>query len=219
MFKSFNIKQTMAFGLLCLIVGCLSYTPYRYSFSLIEPQNETRQSDARPAKSFGRVVGQAMSFVDSDVEFRFVPTSENIHVVIKNKTDHEIKLVRKSAEYKDYSGESHRIHYGHDYAQEVIDFAETNDLFVPSLRIDPDSEITGYVWINNWPDAHMGQGPGTTPISEPNIINRMEPFFPRYSFEGSVEDLKGSTFNLILPIDFGEYVRDYMFTFKIDDVL
>ncbi len=203
MFKSFNIKQTIAFGLLCqIVVGCLSYTPYRYSFSLIEPQNETHQN----------VDGQAMSFVDSDVEFRFIPSSENIHVVIKNKTDHEIKLVRKSAEYIDYSGESHRIHYGHDYAQEVIDFAETNDLFVPSLRIEPDSEITGYVWINIWPDYCLGNG--RMPI---NYL--MEPFFPRYSFEGSVEDLKSSTFNLILPIDFGEYVHNYTFTFKIDDVL
>ena len=34
-----------------------------------------------------------------------------------------------------------------------------------------------------------------------------------------LEDLKGSTFDLILPIDFGEYVSDYTFTFKIDDVL
>jgi hypothetical protein len=204
MFKLSNIKQTMAFGFLCLIVvGCLSYTPYRYSFSLIEPQNETRQKN---------VVGQAMSFVDSNVEFRFVPSSENIHVVIKNKTDHEIKLVRKSAEYIDYSGESHRIHYGHDYTQEVIDFAETNDLFVPPLKIDPDSEITGYIWINIWPDYCLGNG--RMPI---NYL--MEPFFPRYSFEGSVKDLKSSTFNLILPIDFGEYVRDYTFTFKIDDVL
>ncbi len=211
MFKSFNIKHTIAFGLLCLIiVGCSSYTPYRYSFSLIEPSNETRQND---------VVGQAMSFVDSDVEFRFVPSSENIHMTIKNKTDHNIYLVRDKAEYIDYSGEPYRIHYGQDYVQEVFNFDETNDLSVPSLRIDPDSEITGYVWINNWPDAHMGQGPGTTPISEPNILNRMEPFFPRYSFEGSVEDLKGSTFNLILPIDFGEYVRNYTFTFKIDDVI
>ncbi len=194
MYRFFITKQNSVLLLLCLIfVGC-SYTPYRYSFSLIEPQNET------------------MSFVDSNVEFRFAPSSENIHVVIKNKTDHEIKLVRKSAEYIDYSGESHRIHYGHDYTQEVIDFAETNDLFVPPLKIDQDSEITGYIWINIWPDYCLGNG--RMPI---NYL--MEPFFPRYSFEGSVKDLKSSTFNLILPIDFGEYVHNYTFTFKIDDVL
>ena len=211
MFKSFNIKQIIAFGFLCLIVvGCSSYTPYRYSFSLVEPQNETLQSNA---------VGQTMSFVDSDVEFRFVPSSESIHVTIKNKTYHGINLVRNNAEYIDYSGESFRIHYGYDYVQEVTNFAVNTSSLVPSLRIDPNSEITGYVWINNWPDFHLGQGPGNDPISTSNIHNRMEPFFPRYSFEGSVKDLKSSTFNLLLPIDFGEYVRDYTFTFMIDDVI
>lgn len=211
MFKSFNIKQTIAFGLLCLIVvGCSSYVPYRYSFSLIEPQNKSLDND---------VVWQVMSFEDSDVEFRFVPSYENIHVTIKNKSGHEINLVRDKAEYIDNSGESHRVHYGYDYEQEVKNFAVNTSSLVQSLRIDSNSEIAGYVWINNWPDFHLGQGPGNDPISTSNIYNRMEPFFPRYSFEGSVKDLKNSTFNLILPIDFGEYVRDYTFTFKIDDVL
>jgi len=209
MFKPFNIKQTIAFWFLCLIVvGCSSYTPYRYSFSLIEPQNETLQND---------VVGQELSFEDSDVEFRFVPSPENIHVAIKNKTDREIDLVRDKAEYIDYSGESHRIHYGYDYVQEAANFAVTNGLFAPSLRIDPDSEITGYVWINIWPDFCIGDG--RTAITDSQINYLKEPFFPRYSFEGSVEELKSSTFNLILPIDFGEYVHDYTFTFKIDDVM
>ena len=198
MYRPFTTKQNSVLLILCLVfVGC-SYTPNRYSFSLIEPQTET------------------MSFVDSDVEFRFVPSSENIHVTIKNKTDHEINLVRDKAEYIDYSGESHRIHYGYDYVQEVRNFAVINGSFAPSWRIDPNSEITGYVWINIWPDFCIGSGRDSS-YSQINYL--MEPFFPRYSFEGSVKDLKSSTFNLILPIDFGEYMRDYTFTFVIDDVI
>ncbi len=208
MYRFFITKQNSVLLFLCLIFAGCSYTPYRYSFSLIDPYNETRQND---------VVGQAMSFEDSDVEFRFVPSPENIHVAIKNKTDHEIYLVRDNAEYVDYSGESHRIDYGYDYVQEVVNFAVTYRLFVPSLRIEPDSEITGYVWINIWPDFCIGSGRGSISYSEINYL--MEPFFPRYSFEGSVKDLKSSTFNLILPIDFGEYMRDYTFTFMIDDVI
>ncbi len=199
MFKSFNIKQTIAFGFLCLIVvGCSSYTPYRYSFSLIEPQNE------------------AMSFEDEDVQFKFVPHAENIRITIKNKTGHTISIVRDNAKYIDIAGESLGIHYGYDYVQEVVNFS--NGMHVSEMNIASNSEITGYAWINNWPDFHIGQGPGNIPISTYNIDNRKEPFFPRYSFEGKGEDLKNSTFNLILPIDFCEYVRDYTFTFKIDDV-
>ena len=197
-FKSFNIKQLLVFGLLyLLVVGCSSYTPYRYSFSLIEPRNET------------------MSAVDSDVEFRFVPSSEKIRVSIKNKTDQEINLVRNKAEYIGPKGNSRMIHYGSDYVDEVLNFTRDNR-YVSPMKIAPDSEITGYVWINMWPDFCVGED--RTSHTDAQINYLKEPFFPRHSSDGSVGDLKSSTFNLVLPIDFGEYVRDYSFTFMIDDV-
>jgi len=211
MCKFYENIRIIALGCLCLVfVGCSSYAPYRYSFSLIEPQNETRQND---------VVEQVMSFEDSKVGFKFVPSSENIRVSIKNKSNHEINVVRDKAEYTDSAGKSHRVHYGSDYVQEVTSFAVNTSTIVPLLRIDPNSEITGYVWINNWPDFHLGQGPGNDPISTPNIHNRMEPFFPRFSFEGEGEELKGSTFSLVLPIDFDGLISNYTFTFLINDVV
>ena len=211
MCKLYENIRIIALGCLCLVfVGCSSYAPYRYSFSLIEPQNENLQND---------VVEQVMSFEDSKVGFRFVPSSESIRVSIKNKSDHEINVVRDKAEYIDSAGKSHRVHYGSDYVQEVTNFAVNTSSIVPLLRIDPNSEITGYVWINNWPDFHLGQGPGNDPISTPNIHNRMEPFFPRFSFEGEGEELKGSTFSLVLPIDDDGLISNYTFTFLINDVV
>ena len=211
MCKLYENIRIIALGCLCLVfVGCSSYAPYRYSFSLIEPQNENLQND---------VVEQAMSFEDSKVGFRFVPSSESIRVSIKNKSDHEINVVRDKAEYIDSAGKSHRVHYGSDYVQEVTSFAVNTSTIVPLLRIDPNSEITGYVWINNWPDFHLGQGPGNDPISTPNIHNRMEPFFPRFSFEGEGKELKDSTFRLVLPIDDDGLISNYTFTFLINDVV
>jgi len=211
MCKLYENIRIIALGCLCLVfVGCSSYAPYRYSFSLIEPQNENLQND---------VVEQVMSFEDSKVGFRFVPSSESIRVSIKNKSDHEINVVRDKAEYIDSAGKSHRVHYGSDYVQEVTGFAVNTSTIVPLLRIDPNSEITGYVWINNWPDFHLGQGPGNDPISTPNIHNRMEPFFPRFSFEGEGKELKDSTFRLVLPIDDDGLISNYTFTFLINDVV
>lgn len=200
MFKSITII-IIAFVYLCMItVGCSS-VPYRYSFSLTEPLNET------------------MSFEDENIQFGFVPSSENIQVSIKNKTDHEINLVREKAEYIDPSGKSHMVHYGYDYVQEVLNFENGNRRFANPMRIGPGTEINGYVWINTWPDSRMGEGASTTPITSSRINNLKEPLFPRHSFEGRDEDLKGSTFNLVLPIDFGGYVQNYNFTFMINDVL
>ncbi len=198
MYKLFNIKHKIIIGCLCVIFAGCSYTPYRYSFSLIEPQNET------------------MNFEDSNVQFRFVPSPENIWVAVKNKTDHDINLVRDNAEYIDPLGESRRVHYGYDYVQEVRFFVD-NDQYVSPMRIYPGSEISGYVWINIWPDFCIGQDRFSSRSYD--IYYLMEPFFPRYSFEGWGEELKDSTFNLILPIDFGGFVRNYTFTFMINDVV
>ncbi len=199
-FLLFKFKHKIAIMCLCLIFTGCSYTPYQYSFLLVEPQSET------------------MNFEDDNVKFRFVPSSENIWVAIKNKTDHDINLVRDNAEYIDSLGESRRVHYGYDYGQEVRNF-EDNDLYVPPMRIDQGSEISGYLWINNWPDFRMGQGPGNDPIDSYNIYYLMAPFFPRYSFEGRGEALKDSTFSLILPIDFDGHISNYMFTLMINDVI
>jgi len=198
MYKLFITKQNSVFLFLCLIfVGC-SYAPYRYSFSLIEPHRE------------------AMSFEDENVQFKFAPSVENIRIGIKNKTGHVINVVRDNAKYIDFSGKTHEIHYGYDYVEEVRNFTR-NNMYVTPMKIGPDSEITGYAWINIWPDFCIGEDRTTITGAQINYLK--ESFFPRHSFEGSVNDLKGSTFNLILPIDFGEYVRDYTFTFMVDDVI
>jgi hypothetical protein len=84
------------------------------------------------------------------------------------------------------------------------------------MRIDSGSEITGNAWINIWLDYSIIKDSRST---RSDINYFMQPFFPRYSHEGSGEELKDSTFRLILPIDFNGHTSNYMFTFKINDVV
>jgi len=158
-----------------------------------------------------------MKFEDSNVQFRFVPSPENIHVVIKNNTDQDINLVRDNAEYIDHLGESRMIHYGYDYVGEVRSFTQENYQTAPPVRIEPGSEIEGHVWLNIWPDFCIGQGRHSITTARINYL--MEPLFPRYSFEGQGEGLKDSTFTLIMPIDIDGHVSNYTFTFMINDVI
>ncbi len=216
MYKLLKHKNIIVFMCLCLIFTGCSYAPYRYSFSLVEPKSETRQNDASPAKPFGRVVGQALNFEDDNVQFRFLPSPENIWVVIRNKTDHKINLVRDKAEFVDHLGESSRVVYGNNFVSETRLFV-SNNMYATPRRIDPGSEITGYVWINIGLDLSTMQSGRSDKLSD--IYYSMRPLFPRYSHEGSGEELKDSTFSLILPIDFDGHISNYMFTFKINDVV
>ncbi len=197
MCKLLKTKNKIILVCICLIFAGCSYTPYRYTFSLIAPESKT------------------MDFEDNNVQFIFAPSPENIRVTIKNKTGHDISLVRDKAEYIDYSGESRMVHYGYDYVQEVRNYADSKE-YVSPIRIKPGPEITGYVWINIWPDFCIGEDRHSIQSYQINYL--MEPLFPKHSFEGRGEDLKGSTFKLVLPIDFGEYMSNYSFTFMINDV-
>ena len=94
---------------------------------------------------------------------------------------------------------------------------EKNNQYVPDVRIDQGSEISGDIWINIWPRLCIGFGRIT--ITTDQINYSLEPFFPRNSYEGEVKDLKGSTFYLILPIDFGDQIKNYKFTFVINDIV
>ncbi|GAX60563.1 arylsulfatase A and related enzymes [Candidatus Scalindua japonica] len=195
----FKIKYKLIISCLCIVIGC-SHAPYRYSFSLIDPQSET------------------MSFEDQDVHFSFIPSAENIQVVIKNKSDCNIDLIRDKAEFIDHIGESYIIHYGYDYVSEVRSY-KSNLRYATPMRIRPGTEIMGHVWINDWPHFLLGEGPDHSPMSAYNIDNLKEPLFPRYSFEGKGKALKGSTFKLILPIDCDGKITSYDFTFMINDVM
>jgi hypothetical protein len=199
--KLFNINHLIILGCLCLIFSGCTYAPYRYSFSLVEPESET------------------LKFEDNNVQFRFLPSPEKIWVAIRNKTDKEMNLVRDKAEFIDHLGEAYTVLYGYrglDFEDMIRSFADNNEYIAP-MRIDPGSEITGHVWINTYLDiVTMEDRHG---VRSYDISYSLRPFFPRNKNDGKGEELEGSTFDLILPIDFDGHISNYTFTFKVNDVI
>jgi hypothetical protein len=201
MYKFFNINHLIILGCLCLIFSGCTYAPYRYNFSLVEPESET------------------FKFEDNNVQFRFLPSPEKIWVAIRNKTDKEMNLVRDKAEFIDHLGESHTVLYGYsgDNFEDVIRLFAGNNRYISPMRIDPGSEITGHVWINTYLDIVTMQD--WSRVKSVDIDYSLRPFFPRNRNDGKVEELEGSTFRLILPIDLDGHISNYTFTFKINDVI
>ena len=201
MYKIVNINYLIVIGSLCLIFSGCKYAPYRYSFSLVEPKSET------------------LNFEDSNVHFKFVPSPEKIWVAIRNKTDHEINLVRDKAEFIDHLGESHTVLYGYigRNFEDMIRLFAGNNRYISPMRIGPGSEITGHVWINTYLDIVSMQD--WHRVKSTDIYYSMHPFFPRNRNDGKGEELKDSNFSLILPIDFDGHTSNYMFTFMINDVI
>ena len=188
---------------LCIIftlflVGC-TYSPYRYSFSLIDPYVED------------------LTYEDGDVFFQFIPTAEYIWVSIYNRSENGIYFIRDKAEYIDPNGESHSILFGWDFASAMKDFVR-GDLYLNPIKINPKSASEGNVWINIWPGPGGDIGEGWVTVKDTDIEYLDHKMLPEYEFQGDGMALKDSTFSLILPVSFDGYKRDYEFTFMITDV-
>ena len=192
------LKRTLFITALLFFAGCF-YSPYRYSFSLIDPYVED------------------LKFEDKDVSFQFSPTAEYIWVSINNKTEGSIHFDVDKTEYINPLGESHSILYGWIYACEMKDFVN-NFRYIDPLRIDPKSTSEGKIWINIWPGPGGDIGDGRTAIKDSDIEYLDHGMLPEYSFQGNGAELKGATFFLILPIQFDAYTRNYEFIFMIKDV-
>ena len=201
MYRLFNINHLIILGCLCMILSGCTYAPYRYNFSLVEPESET------------------LKFEDNNVQFRFSPSSERIWVAIRNKTDKKMNLVRDKAEFIDHQGEAYTVLYGYSGLnfEDMLRMYANNNRYLSPMEIDPGSEITGHVWINNY--LEISSMLDWQRIGPTDISFLMRPFFPRNRNDGKGEELEGSTFQLILPIDFDGHISNYNFTFKINDVI
>ncbi len=192
------MKRIILITVLLFLVGC-TYSPYRYSFSLIDPYVEY------------------LTYEDNVVSFQFTPTAEYIWVSIYNKTDDNIHFVRDEAEYIDPWGESQKILFGWQYASAMKDFLRDN-LYLNSIRIAPKSASKGNIWVNVWPGPGADIGGGWVTVKDTDIEYIDHGMFPEYAFQGDGMVLKDSTFYLKLPISFDGYKRDYEFTFMITNV-
>lgn len=192
-------KEGIFFIIVLLFLVSCTYHPYRYSFSLIEPYEE------------------GLNYEDNDVSFQFAPSAERIWISIYNKSEDSIYFVRDKAEYIGPWGESHRILFGWEYASAMKGFLQDN-LYLNSIRIAPESANEGNIWINIWPGPGGDIGAGWATVDDTEIEYMDHNMFPEYAFQGDGTVLKDTTFSLILPISFGDYVRNYEFTFMIMDI-
>ncbi len=192
------MKKILLITVLLFLVGC-TYSPYRYSFSLIDPYVED------------------LTYKDGDVFFQFIPTAEYIWVSIYNRSEDNIHFVRDEAEYIDPWGESHSILFGWDFASAMKGFVR-GDLYLNPIMIALKSASEGNIWVNVWPGPGADIGEGWVTVDDKDIEDTKQGMLPEYAFQGDGMVLKDSTFYLKLPISFDGYKRDYEFTFVITDV-
>ena len=195
-----KLNRILFISILLLITGCTTYQPYRYSFSLIDPNVKD------------------LTYDDGDVFFQFMPAAEHIWVSVYNMSEDSIYFIRNEAEYIDSNGESHNILFGWNFASAMKDFVR-NRLSSSEIKIDPKSASEGNIWINIWPGPGGDIGSDSQITVTDTAIDYLDHYMlPEYEYQGNGMMLKDTTFSIILPIEFSGYVKNYEFTFMITDV-
>ncbi|RLI46562.1 hypothetical protein DRO69_02755 [Candidatus Bathyarchaeota archaeon] len=202
-----QLKCLVFLVLITFFLGCATYRAY-YDIVLKEVERPVEAKERYGEQKITKVEEEGIFkyyFEDQMVEIIWMPTSSQISFMLKNKTNHSIKIVWDEAAYVDENGESHRvIHSGVKYIDRnnpqppsvVVRGGTISDIIIPSDKIY-------YV---------SGQYGGW----------RKNPLFPTTSeefdfFKKLVKKYVGKTIQVLLPLQIEDVINEYIFTFEIKD--
>ncbi|NTU41579.1 MAG: hypothetical protein HGA78_00700 [Nitrospirales bacterium] len=155
-------------------------------------------------------------FEDEMVQILWTPSSSGISFYLTNKTAHSIKIIWDEASFIDEKSLGHRVmHSGVKYIDRnnpqpptvVVRKGSVTDIIVPTDKV-------------YWREGYFGKY-----ISSPGGWEELS-LFPDFSvssgseqLRAAVEKYKGKTFQILLPLQIENTVNEYIFTFKINDVV
>ena len=142
-------------------------------------------------------VNDSLVFDTNAIKIRFLLSPERIGFHLQNKTEDPITIDWNKVSYVDVSGESHRvIHAGVRYLER--DRPQAPTIVPPTARVEDDIIPVDYVIS-----------------SEEGGWDRL-PFFKRMSAAAVL--YKGKSFSIFMPLEINGVVKNYLFTFTIQDV-
>lgn len=160
-----------------------------------------KSGEYRANYSFGMTkpkVSKDLLFEDAFVKISFIISKEQIGFVILNKTSNPIKIDWNQVSYIDVLNESHKVmHSGVKY----VDKANV----LPPTIIPPTAKIQDIVFPTDHIYYTSGKYGGWNKI----------PIFPEAP---KARLFKGKTFSVFMPLEINGTVKNYLFTFIVEDV-
>jgi len=155
-------------------------------------------------------------FEDEMVKISWLPSAAGLSFVLSNKTSHSIKIIWDETSYVDENGLGHRtMHSG-------VKYTDRNNPQPPTVVVRKGSVNDVVISSDNvyWREGYYGKYAST-----PGGWEQLS-LFPDYrsglggnQLKSEAEKFKGKTFQLLLPLQIESTVNDYIFTFKINDVV
>lgn len=140
-----------------------------------------------------------VAFEDSFMSIEFSISKRQVGFVLRNKTDNPIKIDWDQVSYVDVLGESHKVmHSG-------VRYIERDKPQAPTV-VPPTAKVEDMVFPSDYVYYSSGEYGGWREI----------PLFPEAP---AAKIYKGSSFSIFMPLEVNGVVKNYIFTFKIEDVI
>jgi hypothetical protein len=206
------------------LISCMpAHTPTeyhkaKYDISLTEVERPAQAKQRYGEQRIEMVEQEGINkyyFEDEMVQIAWFVGMEQVNFVLKNKTDHSIKIIWDEAAYVDMTGTSHRVmHSGVKYADRNAPQPPT--VVVRKGKIDDLICPTDHVYYRKGYYSRYGS------ISGGWETNPLLPSFQaggdEISFRNNANACVGKKIQVLLPLKIEEVVNDYIFSFQINDV-
>lgn len=190
------------------LVGCVTYYHATYQIPLVSVERPEDAADRYGAVKIETVDEGGVTkygFSDDLVSIVWNAGETQFDFVLSNKTDHSIKIIWDEAAFIDRDGTTSRVmHTGVKYVDRnnsqpptVVPRGGTvTDVIVPTDRVYYSSSEYG----GGWNIAPM------LPITAQS----------EESMQMTVDELKGKTIQILLPLGIEDVVNEYIFVFRVD---
>ncbi len=214
----------------CLVVSCagtfgpsfIQTADYTFSLDSVErPEDAKDRYGDIAIEKISEEGKTKYSFEDDFVKIVWFVDVENIAFIMNNKMDNSIKIVWDEAVYVDEVGVSHPvIHAGIKYVDKgnskppstIIRKGMIEDLVYPADYI----ALSSSMWMTQDLFPHSRDAGGIWTVSsgffgQRNVTDE--------EWREKVIKNKGKTFQVLLPLQIQNVVNEYIFIFKITDVV
>lgn len=229
-----NILVKICFFLALVIVlpGCYPYyyggpqyqrqNEINYDIALVEVQRPKEAKARYGEQKIDRIIENGVNkyyFEDEMIKIIWLPVVYQLSFVVNNKTEYSIRIVWDEAAYVDENGLSLKMmHSG-------VKYADRNSSQPPSVVVRKGSLAdfivpTDYVYWREGSYSYYTSIPGgwetkpLFPTKEGTYSSNPEPILNIFSNKYLYK-----TFQILIPFQIEGVTNDYIFTFKINDIL
>lgn len=202
------IRLMLCLVALTLFAGCASYKVY-YDIGLtgVERPAIAQEQYGEQTITTAKDKGDTKYVYEDDmVKIDWQPTAQALRFVLENKTSQSIRVIWDEAVYVDVYGRCNRVmHSGVKYTER--NSSQPSSVVVRNCKLDDFVFPTDNVYFST---------SGSTGWQE-------APLLPTYGedlkyMKRILEPYKGKTFQLLLPLQIGDTVNEYIFIFIINKI-